>query len=67
MSIEELELRMNLQSKDVEALVESFLEHVSNLDDQTQLVVDSIIQGVEGKIREIVKQELANAQQDSSE
>lgn len=55
-----LEEKVEVAMNDVQQVAEALMEHISNLDDQVQAVTDQIVQGVEQRIREIVREELAN-------
>lgn len=55
-----LEEKMEVAMNDVQQVAEALMEHISNLDDQVQAITDQIVQGVEQRIREIVREELAN-------
>lgn len=53
--------QLNLFKKDIETIAESLLEHISNLDDNQNIFIDSIVEGIDDRIREIVKEEIENA------
>lgn len=55
-----LEEKVEVAMNDVQQVAEALMEHISNLDDQVQAITDQIVQGVEQRIREIVREELAN-------
>jgi hypothetical protein len=56
---QELQDKIELQQKDIKALSESLMEHIANLDQDRDDVVESIVSSIDDKISEAVKKELA--------
>lgn len=51
-SFQELEDRITLLEKDLEMVTEALLEHIANLDDSRNLLIDSIVEGINARVSE---------------
>jgi len=60
-----IKTEIDLIKKDVNTLAESLLEHISSLDEQVQDIIDAVTEGVEVRIREVIKEELANENEEN--
>ena len=51
-----------LIKKDVSTLAESLLDHISSLDEQVQEIIDAVTEGIETRIREVIREEIKNVE-----
>lgn len=58
MSEEQIVENTDLNQKDLETLAEALLEHIAHFDDQVELVIASVSEKIDARIRRIVREEM---------